>query len=55
MHREALMALIEAWSARSAEVRVVRANRNRKFVDLYGGFSVKWFFGLLPVPCLEVC
>jgi hypothetical protein len=19
------------------------------------GFSVKWFFGLLPVPCLEVC
>src|SRR6516225_8513175 len=21
--------------------------------DLYGGFSVKWFFGLLPVPCLE--
>jgi hypothetical protein len=26
--------------------------RNRKFVDLYGSFSVKWFFGLLPVPCL---
>src|SRR5215469_8483602 len=25
--------------------------RNRKFVDLYGSFSVKWFFGLLPVPC----
>jgi hypothetical protein len=27
--------------------------RNQKFADLYGGFSVKWFFGLLPVPCLE--
>src|SRR6516162_6078518 len=23
------------------------AHRNRKFVDLYGSFSVKWFFGLL--------
>ena len=23
--------------------------RNRKFVDLYGSFSVKWLFGLLPV------
>ena len=21
--------------------------------DLYGSFSVKWFFGLLPVPCSE--
>ena len=29
--------------------------RGRWFADLYGGFSVKWFFGLLPVPCLEVC
>ena len=42
------MALIEASravvSSDPAEVRVVRANRNRKFVDLYGSFSVKWFF-----------
>ena len=30
-----------------------KSSRNRKFADLYGGFSVKWFFGLLPVPCLE--
>jgi len=27
--------------------------RNRKFVDLYGSFSVKWLFGLLPVFCSE--
>src|SRR6516164_3182238 len=26
--------------------------RNRKFADLYGSFSVKWFF-VVPVPCLE--
>src|SRR5215831_20137903 len=29
------------------------AARDRKFADLYGSFCVKWFFGLLPVPCLE--
>ena len=29
--------------------------RNRWFADLYGSFSVKWLFGLLPVLCSEVC
>src|SRR6516164_5726368 len=38
-----------------ASRRALAPLRNRKFADLYGGFSVKWFFGLLPVPCLEVC
>jgi len=26
---------------------------DRKFADLYGSFSVKWLFGLLPVFCSE--
>ena len=40
------------WRTRARGPRTV-VHRNRKFADLYGGFSVKWFFGLLPVPCLE--
>jgi hypothetical protein len=27
--------------------------RDRWFADLYGSFSVKWLFGLLPVLCSE--
>src|SRR5215470_8407748 len=27
--------------------------RNQQFADLYGSFSVKWLFGLLPVFCSE--